>query len=153
MSDFNDLYVPLAAEPAPAAAPVPVPEQAPATQALTVPVLGLQPSPAHVPATPAEPAKPPAQVLSVNGMNAPSIVIHDHKINWALVASLPPFQMFIAERDGPNQTGENAHFWATSAAMRLAAAVNDQALLEEYSAWHAAKGYWPGETPLGAPKG
>lgn len=37
--------------------------------------------------------------------------------------------------------------------MRLAAAVNDQALFDEYAAWHAAKGYWPNETPLGRIEG
>lgn len=132
MNDFNELYVPV--PPAPAA-----------------PAPSLDASPAHAPAD--GPVKPPAQVLSVNGVSAPSIVIHDHKVNWSQVAGLPPFQMFIAERDGPNQTGENSHLWATGVAMRLAAAVNDQALLDEYSAWHEAKGYWPGETPLGAPKG
>ena len=95
------------------------------------------------------PAKPPAQVLGVAGIEAAPIIIHDAKINWATVAALPPFQMFLAERDGPNQTGQNSQQWATGVAMRLAAAVNDQALFDEYAAWHAAKGYWPHETPLG----
>ena len=93
--------------------------------------------------------KPPPQVLGVSGIAEQPIVIHDPKINWAMVAALPPFQMFLAERDGPNQTGKNSHEWATETAMRLAAAVNDNALLDEYSTWHKAKGYWPGETPLG----
>ena len=93
--------------------------------------------------------KPPPQVLGVAGIAEQPIVIHDAKINWAMVAALPPFQMFLAERDGPNQTGQNSQQWATGVAMRLAAAVNDQALFDEYAAWHAAKGYWPNETPLG----
>ena len=95
------------------------------------------------------PVKPPPQVLGVSGIAEQPIVIHDPKINWAMVAALPPFQMFLAERDGPNQTGKNSQEWATGVAMRLAAAVNDQALFDEYAAWHEAKGYWPGETPLG----
>ena len=95
------------------------------------------------------PVKPPPQVLGVSGIAEQPIVIHDAKINWAMVAALPPFQMFLAERDGPNQTGKNSQQWATGVAMRLAAAVNDQALFDEYAAWHAAKGYWPHETPLG----
>ena len=98
------------------------------------------------------PAKPPAQVLGVSGIEAAPIIIHDAKINWAMVAALPPFQMFLAERDGPNQTGQNSQQWATDVAMRLAAAVNDQALFDEYAAWHAAKGYWPNETPMGQVK-
>ena len=98
------------------------------------------------------PVKPPPQVLGVSGIAEQPIVIHDAKINWAVVAALPPFQMFLAERDGPNQTGKNSQEWATGVAMRLAAAVNDQALFGEYAAWHEAKGYWPNETPLGQVK-
>ena len=98
------------------------------------------------------PVKPPPQVLGVAGIAEQPIVIHDPKINWAMVAALPPFQMFLAERDGPNQTGKNSQEWATGVAMRLAAAVNDQALFDEYAAWHEAKGYWPGETPMGQAK-
>ena len=98
------------------------------------------------------PVKPPPQVLGVAGIAEQPIVIHDPKINWAMVAALPPFQMFLAERDGPNQTGKNSQEWATGVAMRLAAAVNDQALFDEYAAWHGAKGYWPNETPLGQVK-
>ncbi len=98
------------------------------------------------------PAKPPPQVLCVAGIAEQPIVIHDPKINWAMVAALPPFQMFLAERDGPNQTGQNSQQWATGVAMRLAATVNDQALFDEYAAWHAAKGYWPNETPMGVAK-
>ena len=98
------------------------------------------------------PVKPPPQVLGVSGIAEQPIVIHDPKINWALVAALPPFQMFLVERDGPNQTGKNSQEWATGVAMRLAAAVNDQALFDEYAAWHKTKGYWPNETPLGQVK-
>ena len=98
------------------------------------------------------PVKPPPQVLGVAGIAEQPIVIHDAQINWALVAALPPFQMFLAERDGPNQTGKNSQEWATGVAMRLAAAVNDQALFDEYAAWHTSKGYWPGETPMGVAK-
>ena len=98
------------------------------------------------------PVKPPPQVLGVAGIAEQPIVIHDAKINWAMVAALPPFQMFLAERDGPNQTGQNSQQWATGVAMRLAAAVNDQALFDEYTSWHQAKGYWPNETPLGQVK-
>ena len=93
--------------------------------------------------------KPPPQILGVSGIAETPIVLDQPKLNWAMVAALPPFQMFLAERDGPNQTGQNSQQWATGVAMRLAAAVNDQALFDEYAAWHAAKGYWPNETPMG----
>ena len=98
------------------------------------------------------PVKPPPQVLGVSGIKETPIVIHDAKINWAVVAALPPFQMFLAERDGPNQTGKNSQEWATAVAMRLGAAVGDQALFDAYAAWHEAKGYWPVETPMGQAK-
>ena len=98
------------------------------------------------------PVKPPPQVLGVAGIAEQPIVIHDAKINWALVAALPPFQMFLAERDGPNQTGKNSQEWATGVAMRLAATTSDTALFDAYCAWHEAKGYWPNETPLGQVK-
>lgn len=103
--------------------------------------------------TQTESGKPPPQTLGVSGIEATPIVIHTASVNWAKVASLPPFQMFLAERDGPNQTGENSHAWATGVALRLAGSVGDQVLLDEYAAWHAAKGYWPGETHLGEGKG
>lgn len=98
------------------------------------------------------PVKPPPQVLGVSGIAEQPIVIHDPKINWAMVAALPPFQMFLAERDGPNQTGKNSQEWATGVAMRLAASAGDDALFGEYAAWHEAKCYWPNETPLGQVK-
>lgn len=100
----------------------------------------------------AAPVKPPPQVLGVSGIEAAPIIIHDAKINWATVAALPPFQMYLAERDGPNQTGKNAQEWATQVAMHLAATTSDMALFETYCAWHEAKGYWPNETPFGQVK-
>lgn len=117
----------------------------------------VQPHPAVVLDTAAldaavAPVKPPPQVLGVSGIAEQPIVIHDAKINWAMVAALPPFQMFLTERDGPNQTGKNSQEWATGVAMRLAASVGDEALFGEYAAWHEAKGYWPNETPLGTVK-
>ena len=93
--------------------------------------------------------KPPTQTAGVVGIEPKPIVLDQPKTNWAAVAALPPFQMFLAERDGPNQTGKNSHEWATEVAVRLAASVSESALLDEYSTWHKAKGYWPGETPLG----
>lgn len=100
-------------------------------------------------------SKPPTQYAGVVGIEPKPIVLTPEPtqhVNWSAVAALPPFQMFLAERDGPNQTGQNSQQWATGVAMRLAAAVNDQALFDEYAAWHAAKGYWPNETPLGQVK-
>ena len=96
--------------------------------------------------------KPPAQYAGVVGIEPKPIVLDQPKTNWAAVAALPPFQMFLVERDGPNQTGKNSQEWATEVAMRLGSAVGDKALFDAYAAWHEAKGYWPGETPMGAAK-
>ena len=97
-------------------------------------------------------SKPPPQILGVSGIAETPIVLDQPKINWAVVAALPPFQMFLAERDGPSQTGKNAQEWATGVATHLAATTSDKALFEAYCAWHEAKGYWPNETPLGGIK-
>ena len=98
----------------------------------------------------AAPVKPPPQVLGVAGIaEQPILMPTPQRMNWAQVAALPPFQMFLAERDGPNQTGKNSQEWATGVAMRLAASEGDQVLFDAYAAWHTAKGYWPGETPMG----
>lgn len=97
--------------------------------------------------------KPPPRTLGVSGIaEQPILMPTPQLVNWAQVAALPPFQMFLAERDGPNQTGKNSQEWATGVAMRLAASAGDEALFGEYTAWHAAKGYWPNETPLGQVK-
>ena len=99
--------------------------------------------------------KPPTQYAGVVGIEPKPIVLTPEPtqhVNWGAVASLPPFQMFLAERDGPNQTGKNSQEWATGVAMRLAASAGDEALFGEYAAWHEAKGYWPNETPLGQVK-
>ena len=46
--------------------------------------------------------KPPPQTLGVSGIAETPIVLDQPKINWAVVAALPPFQMFFSERDGQN---------------------------------------------------
>ena len=99
--------------------------------------------------------KPPTQVAGVVGIAPKPIVLTpapEQRVNWRALAALPPFQMFLAERDGPNQTGKNSQEWATEVAMRLGSAVGDKALFDAYAAWHKAKGYWPNETPLGQVK-
>lgn len=100
-------------------------------------------------------SKPPTQYAGVVGIEPKPIELTpapEQRVNWRALAALPPFQMFLAERDGPNQTGKNSQEWATEVAMRLAASVGDEALFGAYSAWHEAKGYWPGETPMGQAK-
>ena len=99
--------------------------------------------------------KPPTQTAGVVGIEPKPIELTPaptQRVNWRAIAALPPFQMFLAERDGPNQTGKNAQEWATGVATHLAATTSDTALFDDYCAWHTAKGYWPNETPLGQVK-
>lgn len=97
-----------------------------------------------------EAMKPPTQVAGAQGISAPAGKRAEPKrINWTAVAALPPFQMFLAERGGPDPTGRNSHAWALKVATELARMVGDEALFQQYAEWHGAKGYWPNETPMG----
>ena len=64
-------------------------------------------------------------------------------IDWAHLFALPPFQMFAVEKAGKSAADVTA--WV----MDWAASHDEQALFDDYCQWHATKGYWPNETPLG----
>ena len=66
-------------------------------------------------------------------------------IDWQFIAELPPFQMYAAERMR-NTSGKDS---ALHAHDFIKAQGVGQDLFEAYAAWHEAKGYWPGETPMG----
>ena len=55
-------------------------------------------------------------------------------IPWGHVLGLPAFQMFLAERHG---------------VANMAAFKPQPELYDEYRQWHAEKGHWPNESPLG----
>lgn len=55
-------------------------------------------------------------------------------IDWQRLSGLPPFSMFLAERHQSDVPAPSPDLYA------------------EYCQWHAAKGYWPNETPLGTLK-
>ena len=98
--------------------------------------------------------KPPTQYAGVVGIEPKPIVLTpapEQCVNWRALAALPPFQMFVTERM-PDPTGRNSQDWALRAAQGWAAQQGDQPLLDEYCRWHARKGYWPGEAPLGQVK-
>lgn len=102
----------------------------------------------------APPQKPPPIIIGVEGIApkpielTPAIV---PGINWRMVGALPPFQMFVHEL-APCPPGRDSQEWAIDYALRFAGQRGDDVLMGEYSAWHAAKGYWPNETPLGVLK-
>ena len=75
-------------------------------------------------------------------MNEPSPVI-----DWARLVTLPPFQMWAAQRMATlHPGGRNSEEHARDVVGRLGPRVE---AFREYEAWHTAKGYWPDETPLG----
>ena len=65
------------------------------------------------------------------------------RIDWMRLMGLPPFQMFAAEK-GANMSGSLGE-WLKG----LILGGGEQELYDEYCRWHAQKGYWPGETPMG----
>lgn len=75
--------------------------------------------------------------------------IQGHTINWLLISSLPPFQMFMHERKRPQGQVQNMFEWSVACAFSAAMEIGDEALLKEYEEWHKNKGYWPNETPFG----
>lgn len=94
--------------------------------------------------------KPPTQYAGVVGIEPKPIVLTpepSQHVNWSAVASLPPFQMYAVERFG--RSARDSHEWATECAVQEAAKSGDKALIDAYEAWHAAKGYWPGEDAYG----
>lgn len=92
-------------------------------------------------------AKPPAQTLSVAGMKPNPVNTPDHISMWP-IASHPPFQMFLHEKLGPPSDTE-IDDCQRAFDLLMSSPSDRDSLLQEYEAWHAAKGYWPNETPLG----
>ena len=93
--------------------------------------------------------KPPTQVAGVQGFNAFRTPADDikktnlaPKVDWVKLAGLPPFAMFASEIYGVTTSNLtpfiNEMFQKTQGS-----------IYQEYCDWHAAKGYWKGETPMG----
>lgn len=68
------------------------------------------------------------------------------RIDWAHLFGLPPFQMYAVER--ARKSAADVMAWMPAWAREHE---SEQALFDDYCQWHAAKGYWPKETPTGAP--
>lgn len=92
--------------------------------------------------------KPPAQVAGVQGFNAFTTPADEIKpksmtqVDWARLAGLPPFAMFAQEVYGVS--GNNLMPWVNELIRNTQGSI-----YQEYCDWHAAKGYWKGETPMG----
>lgn len=105
--------------------------------------------------TPQEPpptdAKPPPIVVGVQGFDGLRRQ-GEATVNWDKLCRLPTFQMFIEERD-PNTMGIPSDAFAAQRAQAMCAAAGSaDALIADYEAWHADKGFWPHETPYGVPR-
>lgn len=93
--------------------------------------------------------KPPPITIGVNGFNAfvaePTPQPDPSKaIDWAYLFTLPPFEMYLSEQTG----NMNKDAWQAWLATQLGK-LGDEAVYQVYADWHAAKGYWAGETPMG----
>lgn len=97
--------------------------------------------------------KPPTQTAGVTGIDghggmgeAPSDAVEPATpvINWFKLVELPPFEMFIAEQSGLTK-GVTMSNWVKE----RRSALGDEKLYKLYADWHASKGYWLNETPLG----
>src|SRR5690606_27815414 len=101
--------------------------------------------------------KPPTQVAGVQGFSAfEAKPTEPLRIDWQRLCSLPPFQMYVVERGYLSQgeiemltgvQGPNAMRVMQNLVFRSGNDIN--ALYDDYCQWHAAKGYWPNEDPLG----
>lgn len=92
--------------------------------------------------------KPPAQVAGVQGFNAFTTPADEPKpksvpqVDWIKLAGLPPFAMFAQEEYGV--VSGNLTPWLNEMFRKTQGGI-----YQEYCDWHAAKGYWKGETPMG----
>jgi hypothetical protein len=98
-------------------------------------------------------SKPPTQSLGVSGIEPRPVNTPDPQpspFTWQRLAEHPPFQMFILtgrflipyEAPGDDDVERVMRFLRAQdeGALRL--------ILEDYKTWHAAKGYWPGESAV-----
>ena len=107
-------------------------------------------------------AKPPTQVASVAGIAPKPVTMNDTtaegrtRVDMRALVQLPPFQMFAVERTYLSQgeiemltglQGPNAMRVMQNLVFRAGNDIN--ALYDDYRQWHAEKGCWPDEDPLG----
>lgn len=88
-------------------------------------------------------SKPEPIRVGVEGIAPAPTPARAGRIDWTRLIGLPPFQMYAAERGGLQadhilaRVGE----WVRTQ--------DERALYADYCRWHASKGCWPGETPMG----
>ena len=91
--------------------------------------------------------KPPPIIVAPAGIEALRTQAND-QTDLAWLCRYPPYQMYVEERE-PNLVGAPADVYAQQRTQQAAQRGELLQWLEQYVAWHAAKGYWEGENPLG----
>lgn len=92
--------------------------------------------------------KPPTQGVGVQGFNAFATPADEPPpTNWNALVQLPAFGMFIAER--PRFRGEVNPSTIGDYLKSIEHKREFDVLYTDYCKWHAEKGYWPNETPMG----
>ncbi len=94
--------------------------------------------------------KPQTQSLAPGGIAAFGAMGTEHApaIDLAALCRLPPYQMYVAERE-PNHAGADAERYALDRTAHAQARGELHWWLDRYVAWHAEKGCWWGESPFG----
>ena len=93
--------------------------------------------------------KPPTQVAGVIGIAAAPVTMNKAPaLDWRAVVALPPFQMYAAEAMR-NVSGKDSLLHAMDF---VESKGGGQDVFDGYAEWHAAKGHWPNETPMGEVK-
>ena len=100
--------------------------------------------------------KPPTQTAGVSGIAPKPIELtpaQPARIDWTHLLSLPPFQMFVIEKqyasDAEVSLANGTHGPHREGAISSIIQRGGDDLHAEYYTWHEAKGYWPNETPTG----
>lgn len=87
--------------------------------------------------------KPPPIRVGVEGIAPAPTPARAERIDWTRLIGLPPFQLYAVERGGLSADRILARIgeWVRTQ--------DERALYADYCRWHASKGCWPGETPMG----
>lgn len=87
--------------------------------------------------------KPEPIRVGVEGIAPAPTPVRAERIDWTRLIGLPPFQLYAAERGGlpADRILARVGEWVRTQ--------DERALYADYCRWHASKGCWPGETPMG----
>lgn len=87
--------------------------------------------------------KPEPIRVGVEGIAPAPAPARTERIDWTRLIGLPPFQLYAAERGGlpADRILARVGEWVRTQ--------DERVLYADYCRWHASKGCWPGETPMG----